>query len=296
MWFLKKPKYVSKQGMIPLKWGKIWYELKGSTQNAPLIVLHGGPGFPHNYLRSLLRLSDTRAVLFYDQLGCGLSDRPDDLSLWNIDRFVDELALIVKKLGIREFHLVGHSWGAALALEYALRKPRGLKSAIFASPFLSAPLWTRDMNFWRDALPPDVKEILDKCELAGNFHSEEFILATQFVYGRHVYRNISPQHPDYRESAKGMNYSIYTTMWGPTEFVLTGNLKTYDRTGELHALQIPTLLTCGQWDEARPETVEHYKNLTPRSRMKVFKKSSHMPHLEEAELYVQTVMEFLDAV
>ncbi|MDD4616334.1 MAG: proline iminopeptidase-family hydrolase [Alphaproteobacteria bacterium] len=296
MWFFKKPKCISKRGKISLRWGKIWYELTGSTQNAPLVVLHGGPGFPHNYLRSLLKLSDARAILFYDQLGCGRSDRSDDVALWNTERFADELDLLVKKLGLKEYHLLGHSWGAALALEHALRRPQGLKSAIMASPFLSAPLWTKDMIVWRDALPTEIRDILERCERLNSFRSEEFAFATQYFYARHVYRNVSPQHPDYQEAAKGMGSSVYTTMWGPSEFIFTGNLKNYDQTGRLHELTIPTLLTCGQWDEARPSTVEYYKSLIPGAQMKVFEKSSHMPHLEETELYMQTVKEFLKDV
>lgn len=295
MWLFKKPENVSKQGLMRLKWGDIWYELSGATKNAPLVVLHGGPGFPHNYLKPLSELSDVRPILFYDQFGCGKSGRSDNASLWTVERFVDELAAIIKKLGLREYHLLGHSWGTALALEYALRKPRGLKSTIMASPYFSTPLWIRDLNVHRKGMPEKTQEILDRNERAGTFYTEEFMRATEELYAKHVYRK-RPHHPDYLEAARGMGIGVYNAMWGPTEFVMSGVLRDYDRTDQLKELTVPTLLTCGRWDEARPETVEFFASKIPGAQVKIFENSAHMPHLEEADLYIQAVRDFLGGV
>ncbi len=225
----------------------------------------------------------------------GAGGRSDDLSLWNVERFVEELAAILKKLGIREYHLLGQSWGATLALEHALREPKGLKSLILASPFLSASAWINDMNFHRENLPSEQREILAKHERAGTLDCAEAVRATEFFYGRHVYRT-TLQHSDYQESARGMAYSVYSTMWGPTEFVINGVLKDYDQTGRLKELKVPVLFTCGRWDEARPETVERFKSLVPGAQMRVFENSAHMAHLEEADAYMETMRRFLGEV
>ena len=100
----------------------------GSGDTIPLLVLHGGPGFPHNYLKPLESLSDERPIVFYDQLGCGNSDRPEDPNLWHTERFVEELAKVRQSLNLEQAHILGHSWGSMLAIDYALTKPEGIMS------------------------------------------------------------------------------------------------------------------------------------------------------------------------
>jgi len=105
----------------------------------PLLLLHGGPGASHDYLEPLEPLSDERPVIFYDQLGCSNSDRPDDQSLWTIERFVEELEQVRETLQLREVHILGQSWGTMLGVEYMLmKKPHGVTSLILSGPCLSA--------------------------------------------------------------------------------------------------------------------------------------------------------------
>lgn len=80
------------EGYIPVSGGRIWYRMVGSGSAIPLLALHGGPGVPHDYLEPLAALADERPIIFYDQLGCGKSDRPDDSSLWRIPRFVENFS------------------------------------------------------------------------------------------------------------------------------------------------------------------------------------------------------------
>lgn len=120
-----------KEGFIEVTGGRVWYQQHGSEKdNTPVIVLHGGPGSSHYSLQGLKVLADNRPVILYDQLGCGKSDRPEDKSLWNIDRFVEELGLIKEALSLEEFHILGHSWGTTLAAAYYLSKLDGVKSII----------------------------------------------------------------------------------------------------------------------------------------------------------------------
>ena len=111
----------------------------------PLLCLHGGPGGTHLPLEGLGQLSEQgRRVVYYDQLGSGDSDRPDDPSLWTVETYVEQLRSVRDGLGLDEVHLFGTSWGGMLALEYAFTEPPGLKSLILNSTPTSAPRWAEE--------------------------------------------------------------------------------------------------------------------------------------------------------
>src|SRR4051794_14106810 len=136
------------EGRIAVEGGEVWYRIAGDDRaGIPLLTLHGGPGYPHDYLEPLEQLADERPVIFYDQLGCGNSDRPEDRSLWRIDRFVRELAQVRTALRLRRMHLFGHSWGTMLAVDYVL-SPAPVTSLILASPALSIPRWMADADVY----------------------------------------------------------------------------------------------------------------------------------------------------
>jgi proline-specific peptidase len=106
------------EGYIPVSGEyRVWYRMVGGGaehENIPLLALHGGPGIPHDYIENLADLaSDTRRVILYDQLGCGRSDQPDDTSLWRVERFVEELGIVRRALGLDRIHLLGQSWPMA---------------------------------------------------------------------------------------------------------------------------------------------------------------------------------------
>src|SRR5260221_10790113 len=101
-------------GFIAVEGGRVWYRIAGEARTGvPLLILHGGPGYPHDYLEPLEELSDERPVIFYDQLGCGKSDRPNDKALWRADRFLREVDQASGPFCFRRTHLFGHSWGTS---------------------------------------------------------------------------------------------------------------------------------------------------------------------------------------
>ena len=284
-----------REGHIPVPGGRVWYKIVGSGDTIPLLVLHGGPGFPHNYLKPLESLSDERPVVFYDQLGCGNSDRPEDPNLWHTERFVEELAKVRQSLNLEQAHILGHSWGSMLATDYALTKPEGIMSLILASPCLSIPRWLEDVGTYRKQLPADVQEVLDRNEIAGTTESEEYEEAVMEFYRIHLCR-MDPWPEVLEQTLVGAGLQVYHTMWGPSEFFMTGNLADYDRTSRVGELVVPTLFTCGRYDEASPDATAWYQSLIPQAEIAIFENSSHMPHLEEMELYLQVVREFLNGI
>ena len=286
----------TREGFIEVTGGRVWYRVVGDGDGLPLLTLHGGPGVPHDYLDSLAELADERSVIFYDQLGCGRSDRPDDLALWTVERFVEEVGQVVAALRLARFHLLGQSWGSMLATDYALTNPAGLVSLVLASPPLSIPRWLADADAYRAQLPVDVRDALDRHEAAGTIDSDEYRAATDAYYARHVCRAV-PAPEEMTRAMAAMGHAVYGLMWGPNEFNMTGGtLRTYDRTPRLPELSVPTLFTCGRYDEATPEATAWYRSLVPGAELAVFEQSAHLPHLEEREAYLATVSEFLKRV
>ncbi|KAK7435528.1 hypothetical protein VKT23_019650 [Stygiomarasmius scandens] len=87
--------------------------------------------------------------------------------------------------------------------------------------------------------------------------------------------------------------TVYLTMNGPSEFFITGSLKDWSILDELHLISVPTLLTNGRKDEAQDSTVMPFFKGIPKVKWVTFEKSSHTPHLEETDRFLQVVENFL---
>jgi proline iminopeptidase len=283
------------EGYIDVEGGRVWYRIVGSGNETPLLLLHGGPGAPSYYLTPLEMVAEDRPVIFYDQLGAGRSDQPTDPTLWQIERFVNELAQVRKTLNLDEVHILGHSWGSMLAVDYMLTNPEGVQSLILASPALSVRRWSEDARRLIAGLPDSLQRVIEQHENAGTTNAPEYQDAVMEYYKR--YLSISdPWSPDLETTFENFNTEIYGQMWGPSEFAATGSLSTYEREHVLPKLDLPVLFTTGRYDEATPETVAHFQNLVPNSRLVIFENSAHMTMLDETTAYVDTVRKFLNDV
>ena len=277
-----------------------WYRISGELdgKKPPVFILHGGPGAAHNYVDSYRLLSrDGRAVIHYDQLGCGNSTLlPDkDADFWTVALFIDELNNLVDHLGQRgAFHVLGQSWGGMLAAEYGVTRPAGLKSLVIANSPASMALWSSEAMRQRSEMPQHIQDALNRHEKAGTTSDPEYQTATMWVYERHVCR-IVPFPPEVTASFEQIarNPTVYNTMNGPNEFFVVGTLKNWDVTGRLHLINVPTLLISGFYDEATPATVQPYKDNIKGARWEIFAQSSHMPHVEETEKCMKVAGGFL---
>jgi proline-specific peptidase len=180
------------EGFVPFRGYRTWYRVVGDGEEPgklPLLCLHGGPGGTHDYLEPLEGMAGTgRRAIFYDQLGCGRSDLPDDPSLWTVELFVDEVGAVREALGLDRVHLFGNSWGGMLAMEYALTQPAGLESLVLASAPASIPQWVEETGRLRAQLPAEVKAVLDRREAAGTTDDPEYGEAAMVFNRRHVCR------------------------------------------------------------------------------------------------------------
>jgi len=282
------------QGTIDSHGGKIWYGISGSKESSetPLIVIHGGPGMSHSYLYPLTDLADERQVIFYDQLDAGASERPNTPENWNISRFLLEVDDLRESLNLHRVGIFGNSWGATIAASYAAKGPPGIEKLILSSPLLNTDMWLADNKIHRENLPPDVLSVMDRCEKAGQESSQEYQDAVDVFYSRHFCR--TNPWPDYvMETMNALNETCYTGMWGPNEFTCNGLLRNYDGLTELEAIQTPTLVTCGEYDEATPASCKAFVSLITDARYAEFENASHLTFVDSREKYIETLRKFL---
>ncbi len=289
----------STEGYIPFKGYKTWYKIVGTGEDPgklPLLLLHGGPGACHDYLWSLSSMADTgRRVIFYDQLGCGLSSldvaKPE---LWTIELYLEEIDAVREALGLEHIHLLGQSWGGMLAMEYMIRRPLGVASLTIASSPASMVQWVQEANKLRQELPPEINAVLLEHEAAGTTDSPEYLAAMTEFYNRHVCRIVP--NPDYvqRSFAKlAANPEVYNTMNGPSEFHVIGTLKNWDIISELGRINAPTLVTSGKYDEATPLIAQTVHTGISGSEWVLFPNSSHTAHVEAAAEYQRVLNGFI---
>lgn len=261
-----------------------------------VFCLNGGPGLPCDYLR------DSHAVLVehgfdvvsYDQLGTGRSDKPEEQSLWTIERYMKEVEIVRAALGLGKVHLLGHSWGGWLAIEYAITFPQYLHTLILQSTAADIPLLTSEMERLRSALGHETSTMMRRYEAEGDFGNPEYRAAITLLDRRHVCR-LAEIPPAYQRSREGQNRAIYTQMQGPNEFHYIGNLRNWSRAADLVEVKVPALVTAGAYDEITPVCARNIaENIAGPAEVRVFANSSHHPHFEEPDAFFEVLSGFLN--
>jgi proline-specific peptidase len=281
----------TKRGCVEVPGGRVAYGIVGEAERT-LLTLHGGPGVPSPYLYSMADLStDGLRVVFYDQLGCGESDRPDDPSLWVVGRFVEEVEAVRNGLGLGRIDLWGQSWGGMLAQAYALAYPDALRTLCLASTMCSASFHRGELARLIEAFPPEIAAPLRAAFNGGDASSDDYRAASEWFWRRHVCR--IPFPPEVQRSVDGTAHAILELMWGPDDVALVGTLSTFEVTDRLAEITVPTLVTVGAYDSMTPASARLIADRIPRSDLVLFEHSSHHAHWEERERYMQVVGDFL---
>lgn len=282
-----------KEGFIKVTGGSVWFEIFGCEKNnIPLLLLQGGPGISHDSLECFKELKGERPVIFYDQLGCGNSERPNDTSLWTVERFVEEVSQVIDALGINSLHIFGISWGSMLAAAYILKYNQKVVSCILAGPYLSSPIFIEDARYYVSQLPEKYRDIIEKCEENGDFDNKEYEEATSYFYRQHVRRLDTPPDCVLRGRTK-FGAEVYNYMWGPSEFTATGTLKDFSLVDRLHEIKVPVLLVSGRYDEVRSQTVEFYNSKLPNAEMKIVEDASHCIYNEKPQEFINIITKFI---
>lgn len=259
-----------------------------------LFLLNGGPGLPSLYLRQpmLRMLDESYRVVTYDQLGCGASDRPTDATLWTMARYVAEVETVRRALGLGPVHLLGHSWGGWLSIDYALTHPQAIKTLILSNTCGDMPYLIGELNRLRAGLGAETVAMMQHHEADGTLDHPEYQAAVTILNYRHVCRLQAWPEP-VKLSLADWNTGPYGTMQGPNEFLYVGNLKDWNRIPDMHRITQPVLILTGQHDELGPACAMRMKNALPRAELAVFPNSSHMPMYEEPEAYFARLSAFL---
>jgi L-proline amide hydrolase len=275
-----------------------WYRVVGELRPdgpAPLVTLHGGPGASHDYLLPLTDLARDRAVVFYDQIGNGRSTHYPGrgADFWTMDLFVRELHNLAGALGISDHHVLGSSWGGFLAQEYALTHPPGLRSLVLADTAASYPDFISEANRLRAELPEELQATLSRHEEAGTIDDQEYEDACNFFYKRHLCR-LDPWPPELVESFSWFerDSTVSETLNG-RGFAGVGSLENWSVEDRLGEFDVPVLLVSGRYDEMTPVIQEAMKAGIPDCDWILFEESSHVPHMEERERYMQVVGDWL---
>src|SRR6266550_581638 len=283
----------AREGYVDFRGYGTWYRIVGdpNSQVAPLLALHGGPGSTHNYFAPLEQLADERPVVLYDQIGCGNSDRPQDIE-WSVAVFREEVDTVRERLGLGRIHLLGTSWGGMLALEHLLSGAKGIVSLILSSTLASIEQWAAEQVVLRNALPPAVVEVLDRHERAGTYDDPEYEQAMEAYFDRHFYRGSKPRPELERMNAEKAR-DVYRAMQGPNEWTVTGALRGWDVRDRLGEIDCPTLVIRGRHDMCTDPIAATLVEGISNACEVVLEESSHTPVLEETERYLEAISVFM---
>jgi len=284
------------EGHVKILGFDLFYRTYGRPTKGTILCLHGGPGATHDYLLSLEDLAQFGyRVVLIDQLGCGKSERPRGTALYTIAHNVEEVEGVRKALQLGKVHLMGSSYGGALAIATALKYQRNLRSLVITGGLASVPLTVREMRRLVNRLPPKTRATLAKYEAREDYENPEYLAAVDVFYRRHVCRlPVWPREVTY--SFEHLSRPVYFTMNGPNEFTIIGTIRDWDVTDQLPTIRVPTLVTVGRYDEVTPRVAESIHRGIRGSKLVRFEKSAHLAMWEERSHYIGVVRDFLDHV
>ncbi len=281
----------------------VWTKRTGNNPRVKLLLLHGGPGFTHEYMEcfdSFLPGADIE-FYYYDQLGSYYSDQPDDSSLWDTARFVEEVEQVRQALGLdaSNFYLLGHSWGGILAMEYALKYQQNLKGLVISNMMSSIPDYSAyAKSVFKASMDPNVLAELQKIEAAKDYANPRYMeLLIPNHYEHHILRMPYAQWPDpVLRAFKHMNPAVYIPMQGPSELDASGKLEKWNRTADLANITVPTLVIGAQYDTMDPKHMEMMAGVVKHGRYLYCPNGSHLAMYDDQATYMQGVVQFIHDV
>jgi proline iminopeptidase len=279
---------------------RVWTKRVGNNPRIKVLLLHGGPAMTHEYLEAFDSYLPRAGIeyYYYDQLGSAYSDQPDEPSLWELPRFVEEVEQVRRalKLDASNFYLLGHSWGGMLALEYALKYQQNLKALIISNMVPSIPAYSR---YAQKVLMPsmDQKALAEikALEAAGKFDDpryEELLMQNFYIY--HLLRMPADQWPDpLLRSLNKINKKIYIPLQGPSELGTSGKLVNWDRTADLPKIVVPTLAIGARYDTMEPAQMQKIATGVKKGRYLFCPHGSHFDLYDDQRVYMTGVIQFI---
>lgn len=278
----------------------VWTKRIGNNPKVKVLLLNGGPGATHEYFECFENFLPAEGIefIYYDQLGCGNSDNPNDVAMWDLARYVEEVEQVRVALGLDEnnFYLLGHSWGGILAMEYSLKYQKHMKGLIISNMMSSCPEYGKYADeVLAKQLNPAVLNEIEKIEAAKDFSNPRYMeLLLPNFYEKHILRFPAKDWPEpVNRSFAKMNNSLYVTMQGPSEFGISGKLEKWDRKADLKNITIPTLVIGAKHDTMNPKHMEEMSKLVQKGTYLYCSKGSHMCMYDDQKTYFNGLISFL---
>jgi proline iminopeptidase len=279
----------------------VWTKRVGNNPKVKILLLNGGPGGTHEYFQCFENFLPQEGIefIYYDQLGCGNSDNPDDTAYWDLNRFVEEVEQVRTALNIdkNNFYLLGHSWGGILAMQYALKYQSNLKGLVISNMMSSCPDYDKYAeNVLSKQFDPVVLDSVMAMEKRGDFNNTNYMgLLVPNFYEKHILRLPAAEWPDpvNRAFAK-MNKSLYVTMQGPSEFGISGRLENWDVSKQLSTILVPTLVIGAQHDTMDPEHMKWMSTQFKNGTYLYCEKGSHMAMYDDQETYFKGLINYIN--
>jgi proline iminopeptidase len=292
------------QGFVDANGALIYYMIVG--RGAALMIVHGGPGASHDYfLPYLLPLARTNRLIFIDERGSGRSEKLEDATQYTIENMVEDVEAVRQALGLGKVSLLGHSYGGVLAQAYALKYQKNLSHLILGSTFQSTSAMNDVLAREKQNMAPTERGKLEAFEKAGLFGKGKVWEANRYpndyatlAWGDGYFPFLYQRRPDPNyDPVSGnttLSWELYREMWGSHgEFVIDGNLKSVEYTDRLASLHVPTLVICGDHDESDPSLSRTMHEKIAGSKLVILPQSGHMTFVDQPDLFIKSVNEFL---
>ena len=282
---------------------RVWTKRIGNNPTIRVLLLHGGPGFTHEYLEAFDSFFPAAGIeyYYYDQLGSYYSDQPAHAELWDLPRFVEEVEQVRKALGLSKenFFLYGQSWGGLLAIEYALRYQQNLKGLVISNMMSSIPAYVEYAEtVLMPAMDPEVLAEIKAIEARQDYENPRYMeLLIPNHYQQHILRMPPEQWPDPLNRAfKHMNAAVYIPMQGPSELGASGKLVKWDRSKNLKEIAVPTLVIGATHDTMDPKHMKWMSEQFPKGRYHECPDGSHLALYDDQETYFRGLIRFIKDV
>jgi proline iminopeptidase len=292
------------EGFVDAHGVLIYYMTVG--HGAPLLIVHGGPGASHDYLLPyLLPLARSNKLIFIDERGSGRSEKLEDVRQYTVENMVEDVEYVRQALGLGKISLLGHSYGGVLAQAYAFKYQRNLTHLILGGTFYSTSEMNKVLASEKGRMTPEARAKLDALEQAGLFgkgkewetgrYPEEY---AKLAWGDGYFPFLYQRRPDPNYEPVAGNtttaWDLYREMWGSHgEFVIDGNLRSVEYADKLPGIHVPTLIICGDHDESDPSLSRFMHDKIAGSKLVVLPQSGHMAFVDQPNLYVRSVGDFL---
>lgn len=278
---------------------KVWTKRIGNNPTIKLLLLNGGPGMSHEYFECMESFLPKEGIefIYYDQLGTGFSDNPNDTTMWDLPRYVEEVEQVRLALHLdkNNFYVLGHSWGGILAMQYALKYQQNLKGLIVSNMMASCPKYGEYSKVLEKQMNPEVLATIKAIEATKDFSNPKYMeLLMSNFYNQHILRLPVNDWPEpVNRAFSRLNSSLYVTMQGPSELGISGKLTHWDVSKQLKDIKIPTLVIGAKYDTMNPDYMKWMASQFAKGTYLYCAKGSHMSMYDDQETYMNGLVKFL---